>query len=164
MKHQNHIHWTRITFIFLIIFINIGCDQQTKLLAVEHIKDGADSFFWNNTFVLTYAENKGAFFSIGSDLTGNWKALLLLILPALSLLFLTVFTLFSKSISAGQMLALSCIIGGGLSNIYDRIAHGAVVDFMNMGIGQWRTGIFNFADVSIMLGMFLLFFFNTRRS
>lgn len=163
MKYLKHINWTRISLIFLIICINVGCDQQTKLLAVEHIKDGVDSFFLNNTFVLTYAENKGAFFSLGSDWSGQWQALLLVILPASSLLVLTLFTFFSRSLSAGQMLALSCIIGGGLSNIYDRIAHGAVVDFMNMGIGEWRTGIFNFADVSIMVGMFLLFFFNMRK-
>lgn len=163
MKQSTHINWSRITLIIAIIFINVGCDQQTKLLAVEHIKDGVDSFFWNNTFVLTYAENKGAFFSLGEDWSKHWHAILLMVLPAFSLLVLTAFTMFSKSISAGQMLALSCIIGGGLSNIYDRIAHGAVVDFMNMGIGEWRTGIFNFADVSIMAGMFLLFFFNMRK-
>ena len=73
-----------------------------------------------------------------------------------NLYILPIVTLFSKQISLGQILALSCIIGGGMRNIYDRITYGIVVDFMNIGISSLRTAMFNFADVSIMLGLFLL--------
>jgi len=48
---------------------------------------------------------------------------------------------------------MSLILGGGLSNLYDRIAYGKVVDFMNMGIGDLRTGIFNVADMFILAGI-----------
>ena len=48
---------------------------------------------------------------------------------------------------------MSFIIGGGISNVYDRIVYEAVTDFMNMGLFGVRTGIFNFADVSIMVGL-----------
>jgi len=69
------------------------------------------------------------------------------------LLVLTFYTFFSKELNKYQILALSFILGGGISNIYDRLLYGEVVDFMNMGIGDLRTGIFNFADVSIMVGI-----------
>ena len=45
---------------------------------------------------------------------------------------------------------------GGASNLVDRIAYGSVIDFMNLGIGSLRTGIFNVADMAIMLGAGIL--------
>ena len=51
------------------------------------------------------------------------------------------------------MVALSCIFSGGASNLYDRaLNNGAVVDFLNIGIGPLRTGIFNIADMAILFG------------
>jgi signal peptidase II len=52
-------------------------------------------------------------------------------------------------------LALSFAIGGGIGNIYDRLVHGSVTDFMHINFGLFQTGIFNMADVSIMVGMFI---------
>ena len=43
-------------------------------------------------------------------------------------------------------------MAGGASNLADRIIYGMVIDFMNVGIGPLRTGIFNVADMAIMLG------------
>src|SRR4030095_6814365 len=45
------------------------------------------------------------------------------------------------------------VIAGGASNWIDRVVRGSVVDFMNVGIGPLRTGIFNVADVAIMVGV-----------
>ena len=61
------------------------------------------------------------------------------------------------------MLALSLFIGGGTSNLLDRLLHGGyVVDFINIRIGPVRTGIFNVVDVAISLGMILLVFNEIR--
>jgi signal peptidase II len=48
------------------------------------------------------------------------------------------------------------VVGGGIGNIYDRIAHGSVTDFMHLRFGALQTGIFNVADVSIMIGVGLI--------
>ena len=56
------------------------------------------------------------------------------------------------------MIGLSFIIGGGIGNIYDRIVHGSVTDFLHIDLGLFRTGIFNMADVSIMVGMGIVLF------
>ena len=61
--------------------------------------------------------------------------------------------MFSKALNKWQIVGMSFIIGGGISNVYDRILYSAVTDFMNMGLFGLRTGIFNFADVSIMVGL-----------
>jgi signal peptidase II len=49
-------------------------------------------------------------------------------------------------------LGLVLFLAGGASNWMDRVLRGSVVDFLNMGIGSLRTGVFNVADVAIMLG------------
>jgi signal peptidase II len=47
---------------------------------------------------------------------------------------------------------VALFIAGGVSNWIDRVVHGSVVDFLNVGIGPIRTGVFNVADMAIMLG------------
>lgn len=57
-----------------------------------------------------------------------------------------------------ETIALSLAVGGGIGNLIDRIAFGSVTDFLNFGIGQVRTGIFNVADMAIMAGLFLFLY------
>ena len=45
------------------------------------------------------------------------------------------------------------MVGGGIGNIYDRLIHGSVTDFLHLDFGLFQTEIFNMADVSIMVGM-----------
>lgn len=53
--------------------------------------------------------------------------------------------------------AWSLVLSGGIGNLLDRVLHdGRVIDFMNVGIGSLRTGIFNMADVCITIGVSLL--------
>jgi signal peptidase II len=55
------------------------------------------------------------------------------------------------------MAACSFIAGGGLGNLIDRLAFdGRVRDFLNLGIGGLRTGVFNAADLSIVIGCLIL--------
>ena len=53
---------------------------------------------------------------------------------------------------------MSFAIGGGIGNIYDRLVHGSVTDFMHINFGLFQTGIFNMADVSITTGMFIFLY------
>jgi signal peptidase II len=58
------------------------------------------------------------------------------------------------------------LLSGGASNWLDRLIRGSVVDFLNVGFGPVRTGVFNLADVAIMAGavMFVLAGFRTTRA
>ena len=55
-----------------------------------------------------------------------------------------------------QLVALSAIWAGGVSNVTDRLLCGCVTDFLNLGVGSLRTGIFNVSDVGITLGVVVL--------
>ena len=54
------------------------------------------------------------------------------------------------------LLGATLFVAGGASNLVDRITYGTVIDFMNAGIGPLRTGVFNVADMAIMLGAGIL--------
>ena len=56
----------------------------------------------------------------------------------------------------GILLGLACIVGGGIGNLWDRTLYGSVTDFMLIDFDVVRTGIFNVADVSIMVGVGLV--------
>ena len=56
------------------------------------------------------------------------------------------------------MVGLVLFLAGGASNLIDRVAFGSVIDFLNIGLGPFRTGIFNVADVAIMAGVAILLF------
>ena len=143
----------RIILVLGIILANAILDQVTKQLAREHLQGLGQLSYLSDFFRLSYVENKGAFLSLGAGLTGALRYIALKILPVLLLLGLLAYSLFSKQLIRPQIVAFSFILGGGMSNIFDRIAYGQVVDFMNMGMGSLRTGIFNFADLSIMIGL-----------
>jgi signal peptidase II len=133
-------------------------DRITKIWAVNTLKGAGSTSYWDDFFRLVYAENTGAFLSLGSGLSDHWRTLVLSILPVLVLLYVLYFILFSSNLSTWQATAFSLILGGGASNIVDRVMQGMVVDFMNMGLFGLRTGIFNVADMAIMAGLFMMLF------
>ena len=72
--------------------------------------------------------------------------------------------LFSKRLQWRERMALTAIGAGGLGNLIDRLRFdGVVTDFLNVGVGSLRTGIFNVADAILMLGMFVLVIGWSRR-
>jgi signal peptidase II len=57
------------------------------------------------------------------------------------------------------VLGFALVLGGGLSNLLDRILKdGRVIDFMMLKFGGMQTAIFNFADVMIIMGISVLLF------
>ena len=65
---------------------------------------------------------------------------------------------------AMKVFSLAMVFSGGIGNIFDRIVYDRhVTDFINMGIGNIRTGIFNVADICVTAGVIgLLIFFNEK--
>ena len=62
-----------------------------------------------------------------------------------------------------QTIVSALIIGGGIGNLIDRLIHdGSVTDFMNIGIGRVRTGIFNAADIFLIVGLGLFILMQQR--
>lgn len=144
--------------IILIILVNLAADQISKHLARVYIEGKGIINVVGDLFIMVYAENSGAFLSLGSNLEQPYKTLVLVLFPTLAILAGILYLIFGKHVSFRQSVAIASIIGGGLGNIYDRAMHlGAVTDFLNFGIGNIRTGILNVADLSITFGALALF-------
>ncbi|MFQ5674346.1 MAG: signal peptidase II [bacterium] len=153
----------KLYLIFLILLTSIGCDQISKNIAKATLEQSPPRSYLGETFRLQYVENTGAFLSLGSGLSKTFRILLFTVLSGLLLLGLFFYILKNRNLPGKQILAFSMILGGGASNMIDRIINdGRVIDFMNMGIGNLRTGIFNLADVLIMTGMGLILFFSIK--
>ncbi|KOF01392.1 hypothetical protein AWW67_07400 [Roseivirga seohaensis] len=147
----------RIIAILAIIIVNIGCDQVTKEMAREQIEYNERIEVIGDTLILTKVENSGAFLGMGSDLSPIFKNILLLGLPGLVMVGLFVFLLIKKDLTKLAIVGLSFIVGGGIGNLYDRILYGSVTDMVHIDLGGvFRTGIFNAADVSVMIGTGLI--------
>jgi len=140
----------------LVIILVIISDRISKQWAVETLKGMPAESYLGDSFRIIYAENEGAFLSLGSELPENVRFWLLAIIPILALGYFGFTLFFNTTVGQWQRIAFAFIISGGGSNIMDRILEGKVVDFLNIGIGTFRSGIFNIADMAIMAGLFLI--------
>ncbi|MBI3217894.1 MAG: signal peptidase II [Bacteroidetes bacterium] len=146
----------RTLIIIAVLCCNIGCDQVSKKIVRQTVAYNEQISLVNSFLVLTKVENTGAFLSAGHALPRTVRIILLNVLPLLVLGFALIYLLTKKNLSNRIIVGLCFIIGGGVGNIYDRILYGSVTDFLHMDFILFRTGIFNMADVSIMIGTFLV--------
>lgn len=147
----------RLVLVALVLLACVGCDQGTKSIARQYLASpGARSYLGGSVrFALT--ENLGAFLGLGSDLPTGIRYLVLVLITSGSLLVLLAFTVGNRDINWWQWFGLALIAGGGVANLVDRLLNnGAVIDFMQLGIGSLRTGVFNLADVAIVSGGMLV--------
>jgi len=154
----------RFILVFGLLFVTIGVDQATKQMAIRWLKNSPMNSYLGDVFRFTYAENSGAFLSLGSQLPDGLRFILLTGGVGILLLGLLGFSLFGRNLPVIHVAGYAIISGGGISNWIDRATRdGYVVDFMNMGIGKWlRTGVFNVADVVILIGIGLLLIANKK--
>lgn len=154
----------RLALIAVLLGPSVGCDQATKHLASTRLADGPGYSWLGDSVRLRYTENAGAFLSLGRDLPEGVRFALFVAGVAAMLLGLAAYALFHPRLDAPRVAALALLLGGGASNWLDRLLNdGVVVDFMNLGLGPVRTGVFNVADVAIMVGIGLLLVFGLRR-
>ncbi|HEX8704418.1 MAG TPA: signal peptidase II, partial [Myxococcaceae bacterium] len=108
-------------------------------------------------------ENPGAFLSLGGRLPPAFRFGLLTVGVGLVLLIALIYLLKSQQLGRLHIVAMALLVGGGASNWYDRLVNdGRVVDFMVLAIGRLRTGVFNVADIAIMVGIGLMLLASRR--
>ena len=158
---------TRIILFCICCLAFISCDRITKDFAKDHLKNKATVTYLDDTVRLQYVENTGAALSWGDDLPRQVSFWLLSILPLLILSGLFIYTLKNlQQMGPMKVFSIALVFSGGIGNITDRLLYDRhVTDFLNIGIGNIRTGIFNVADVCVTSGVIgLLFFFNDKQN
>lgn len=151
--------------VLAFIATTIGCDQVTKEIAQDKLASASAKSYLMDTFRLTYAENSGVFLGLGKGLPEPVRFTLFTVIVGLVLTWILVDTLRRPANEPWLLVPLSMILAGGFANLLDRMLNGGVVvDFMNMGIGPVRTGVFNVADVFITFGVLLFLGIELGRS
>lgn len=138
---------------FAIILLAVAIDQAAKFLVVKYIKPIPSFPIIEDVFHLTYAENRGAAFSI---LQG--KQTFLVIVTIIFTVFLIYYLIKTPTTSHSLWfkLSLSLIIGGAIGNLIDRIRLEYVIDFFDFRLINFA--IFNTADSFVVVGTLLLVF------
>jgi signal peptidase II len=147
----------RIALFAAVLVACIGCDHASKLAATALLDPAESVSLASGALRFELAYNDGAFLGLGGELPPTIRMLVLGALVPLALCFFVWRLLRTGAASPGQLVALGLVAGGGLANWLDRIASGGLVtDFVSVGFGPVRTGIFNFADVALVGGVLLL--------
>ena len=134
----------KITIIVCLIIIVI--DQLSKVLITKYVPQRIG----NDYFAIETTTNTGMAFGFNS---GNAKN----ILSSVFVLFIIITFIKNQreQLEPRVLVAISMALGGGLSNIIDRIFRGGVLDFIKIPI----VPNFNIADLCICLGWLLLVVF-----
>ncbi len=138
----------------LFVIASLLVDQLTKIWARTTLIGLPAKSYFGDTFRLVYAENMGTFLGLGADAPLVVRFTLTIIVNAVLLVGIVAVLVWKKNLTSGERWGLAIVLAGGLGNMIDRLfREGIVIDFMNMGLGPIRTGIFNIADVMITWGV-----------
>ncbi len=108
-----------------------------------------------SNFNFTMAHNHGAAFSFLAQ-AGGWQRWFFIGLTLVISTVLLVWLAKLKPSAKLEAISLSLILGGAIGNVIDRIAHGYVIDFLDVYIGSNHWPAFNIADSAICIGAVLL--------
>lgn len=148
---MNFLVAVRVMGILFFTFFVVVLDQITKLIVKSrfYIRESIEIF--GDLVRFTYIENEGMAFGIR---VGN--KLFLTIFTTLASIIILVYMYRMRNERFLSRLALSLILGGAIGNLIDRFAYGAVIDFIDIGVGSTRWPVFNVADSGVTIGMIIL--------
>jgi signal peptidase II len=140
----------RLLLVLALMTVTIGCDRVTKGMAEDRLKGTGRHSYLSDTLRLEYVENQGAFLGLGRGMTPRARFWAFTVGTGALVIALAAGLILGPAGRMRDAAAGALLCAGGISNQNDRAAReGAVVDFLNVGIGPVRTGIFNVADMAI---------------
>jgi len=134
--------------IYLFAGISLLLDQITKIVAamfLNHIS------VIPGFFSLTYVENTGAAWGIFNN-----NRILLICISVITILIINKYIKQEITISKLSIISYGMLMGGIFGNLFDRIFHGYVIDFLNFNIFGYDFPVFNIADTLIVIGVLLM--------
>ena len=147
---------TRKSLFLLISLAVLALDQWTKWLIESHLPEQSSHEVIPGLLHISHVRNTGVAFGMfangGRD--GSSWVLALFGLVALGLIG----WLFARTSAEerGLLAALAMVMGGAVGNLLDRVASGAVTDFIAVYIGSYRWPDFNVADSAISIGLVVI--------
>lgn len=140
---------------FLLALIVVLLDRWSKRAVAARIALYSHIQIIPRFFQLTHTENTGAAFSLFADSPSHWKSAMLIGFSVVAMA-IVLFLLWRQQTLTITGIALSLILGGAAGNLWDRVLHGRVVDFLLFYVKQYQWPVFNLADSCIVIGACLL--------
>ena len=148
----------RVGLSLVLFLFCTGFDRVTKDFAQREWAGASPVSFLNDLVRIQYAENPGALLGVGAQLPDAVRFVLFVVLVGLAMAAMLAYIFSARGLSAVQLTGLVFVGSGGIGNLVDRLTNqGAGIDFLNLGVGPLRTGIFNVADICLVLGVALVF-------
>ncbi len=140
-----------------LLFLGLlGADRVTKILAERTLAFGDSVPLIPGFFQLTRVHNTGMAFGMLDDVAIGSKAWILTGVSAALIGVIVWFAVKAGPLSRWTAAGLTLMLAGALGNMWDRIAYGHVVDFLDAYIGEAHWPVFNIADATICAGVGLL--------
>ncbi len=149
----------RLLIYFATIALSIlAISQLSSYLVNRHIQLG-ETVELNSLIYFTHIRNLGGVFGMFQG--QGW---IFALFSFALIIALVIYLLRSKSVQAYEYICFGFVVGGGSSNVIDRLIYGSVVDFINIQHIPFWHYIFNVADVMIHIGLWPMLFFSLRDS
>lgn len=137
----------------LLVFV---VDQWSKWQIERHLPERGPIEVIPGFLDLIYVKNSGVAFGMFAA-NGNRMGTLALTLLGLGALTLVAIYFWKTPANHRVLLtSLALILGGAVGNLVDRIAAGAVTDFIDAYVGTYHWHTFNVADSAITVGIILM--------
>src|SRR4051794_15849219 len=140
----------------LLVAATLVLDRWTKALIQNRFGLSESISVIDGFFNITYVRNTGVAFGIFDPLSLPAKSALLSAFTACAVVIVMVYSFRSSIRNRLLQVALALILGGALGNLYDRLAYGYVVDFLEFYLRTYHWPSFNVADSAISIGVALL--------
>src|SRR5262245_5536375 len=145
----------RLPYLFLVVACLI-LDRWTKALIQNQFDLNESATVIDGLFNITYVRNTGVAFGIFSSISSPAKSLLLSLFTLFAAVIVITYSVRNSAQNRLLQVALALILGWALGNLYDRLAYGYVVDFLEFYVGAYHWPSFNIADSAISVGVALL--------
>ncbi|MFH1898047.1 MAG: signal peptidase II [Candidatus Desantisbacteria bacterium] len=133
---------------FVVMALGVILDRVTKFFVLSTMQEGESISVWHDFFYLSCIKNQGIAFGLFPTHKNFFVVTTIIIICIL--------LYYWKSIPKGNtwvQIAIGLILGGALGNLWDRIAFGSVIDFIDIGCNNYRWPAFNLADSIICVGV-----------
>ncbi len=138
--------------VFVIIMLSIiSLDQLSKAIISKTMYLGQSLQVIENILRIVYVRNPNAAFGIPVG-----SPLFMVILTSIATILLLLYFVRLKAEGTLIYIGLVLIIGGALGNLIDRLRMGQVVDFIEIGVRNFKWPVFNLADSSVTIGIVII--------